>query len=96
MGGIAGVPPREVIGVGGRNESVADSAGDGIIMLGGGPVGIAMRGAGWAIELLLPDEDFVGDGGAAGVAAGEDGGGLVTEEMVGSRLAATRAMGRVH
>ncbi len=50
--GGAGVPGIEAAGVGGRNESVADNAGEGIIVAAG-PVGIAMRGEG---ATIVPNE----------------------------------------
>ena len=60
MGGGAGVPGFDAAGVGGRNESVADSAGDGNVAADG-PDGIAMRGEGAAIPLEeLDGDDFMG------------------------------------
>ncbi|PIL28888.1 hypothetical protein GSI_08934 [Ganoderma sinense ZZ0214-1] len=58
----AGVPGFDAAGVGGRNESVADNAGEGI-MAALGPVGIAMRGEGAAMPPTEEvTEGFAGDG----------------------------------
>lgn len=92
VGGIAGVPPREVMGVGGRSESVADNAGDGIIMLSG-PVGMAMRGAGWAME--PPDDDFVGDGGAAVARNADEDAGAMSTSTCSSLPFSTTMLGGV-
>lgn len=56
----AGVPGVDAEGVGGRSESVADSAGDGNAAADG-PDGMAMRGEGAAIPIDEEDEnDFTG------------------------------------
>lgn len=46
---MAGVPLLDIMGVGGRSESVADNAGDGIITACG-PEGIAIRGEGATMD----------------------------------------------
>ena len=58
--GGAGVPGFDAAGVIGRNESVAESAGDGI-MVAVGPEGMAMRGEGAAMP-PMDAEGFAGDG----------------------------------
>lgn len=47
---IAGVAGFDATGVGGRKESVAESAGEGIVMLGG--TDAATRGDGETIEVI--------------------------------------------